>query len=74
MSEAEPPRIDVHHHPVLASHLSYMGRNSANPAAIRNWTLKKSLDDMERARRRFGPKTPPRLQRSRARPTTSWHN
>jgi 6-methylsalicylate decarboxylase len=49
MSEQTLPRIDVHHHPVLASHLSYMGRNSANPAAIRNWTLEKSLDDMERA-------------------------
>jgi predicted TIM-barrel fold metal-dependent hydrolase len=49
MSEQKPPRIDVHHHPVLASHLSYMGRNSANPAAIRNWTLDKALDDMERA-------------------------
>jgi 6-methylsalicylate decarboxylase len=48
MSEQTLPRIDVHHHPVLASHLSYMGRNSANPAAIRNWTLEKSLDDMER--------------------------
>ena len=49
MSDEKPPRIDVHHHPVLASHLNYMGRNSANPAAIRNWTLEKSLDDMERA-------------------------
>jgi len=55
MSETKPPkppklqRIDVHHHPVLASHLSYMGRNSANPAAIRNWTIAKSLDDMDRA-------------------------
>jgi 6-methylsalicylate decarboxylase len=49
MSETKLPRIDVHHHPVLASHLSYMGRNSANPAAIRNWTLAKSLDDMDKA-------------------------
>jgi len=85
MSEQKLPRIDVHHHPVLASHLSYMGRNSANPAAIRNWTLEKSLDDMEKAgigkamlsvptRRRSGPTTPSKPRRSRARPTTSWRN
>ncbi len=46
MSEKKLPRIDVHHHPVLTSHLTHMGRNSANPAALKNWTVQKSLDDM----------------------------
>ncbi len=43
-----PLRIDVHHHPVVPSHLAHMGRNSANPAALRNWSVGKSLDDMEK--------------------------
>jgi predicted TIM-barrel fold metal-dependent hydrolase len=47
MSEHKPPRIDVHHHPVLPSHLGHLGRNSANPAALRNWSVGKSLDDMD---------------------------
>ena len=49
MSDAKLRRIDVHHHPVVPSHLAHIGRNSANPAAIRNWTVAKSLDDMDKA-------------------------
>jgi predicted TIM-barrel fold metal-dependent hydrolase len=46
MSDTKRKRIDVHHHPVLTSHLTHMGRNSANPGALKNWTVQKSLDDM----------------------------
>ena len=50
MSEPKAaPRVDAHHHPVLPQHLSHMGRNSANPAALRNWSVGKSLEDMEKA-------------------------
>ncbi len=44
----QPHRIDVHHHPSLPSYLAMFGEGGRWAPAMRDWSLQKSLDDMER--------------------------
>ena len=47
-AQTAPERIDVHHHLASPSWLQAMVLFGANSAVIANWTVQKSLDDMDK--------------------------
>jgi predicted TIM-barrel fold metal-dependent hydrolase len=48
-AEARPQRIDVHHHLSPPAYIAAANANHVGEAPMRNWTVDKSLDDMDKA-------------------------
>jgi predicted TIM-barrel fold metal-dependent hydrolase len=48
-AETRPQRIDVHHHLSPPTYVAAANANHVGEAPMRNWTVDKSLDDMDKA-------------------------